>query len=36
MAKELYMNRLFIGENVQKVHKGETVQKLNSSDNQVN
>lgn len=36
MAKELYMNRLFIRENVQKVHKGENVQKLNSSDKQVN
>ena len=36
MAKELYMNRLFTGENVQKVHKGENVQKLSSSDNQIN
>ena len=36
MAKELYMYRLFIGENVQKVHKGENVQKLSSSDNQIN
>lgn len=36
MAKELNMNRLFIEENVQKVHKGENVQKLNSSDKHVN
>lgn len=36
MAKELSMNRLFIEESVQKVHKGENVQKLHSSDKQVN
>ena len=36
MAKELYMNRLFTGENVQKVHKGENVQNLSSSDKEVN
>ena len=36
MMKELNMNRLFIGENVQDVHKHENVQKLNSRGKQVN
>ena len=36
MVKELNMNRLFIGENVQNVHKLENVKKLNSRGKQVN
>ena len=36
MVKELNMNRLFIGENVQNVHKRENVKKLNSRGKQVN
>ena len=36
MVKELNMNRLFIGENVQNVHKRKNVQKFNSRGKQVN